>query len=249
VAARDLPVEVQERLVERADVLSVGQLGQAVREAQFDHGLVPADPVPQLSLTTTDSGGRIDAGLDAEGFELVHRALDTIVDDMDLRDLPIEQRRAAAFVAMARHHLECPKTVTNGRPGLPHVMALVPLETLEARTGGSATLASGAVISGDTARRIACDAGITRIITRGTSEILDVGRTSRAIPAAIAKAVIARDRHCTHPGCTAPPWLCEIHHILRWALGGTTSLDNLRLLCWFHHQLEHEHEHRQRDAA
>jgi hypothetical protein len=28
-----------------------------------------------------------------------------------------------------------------------------------------------------------------------------------------------------------------VHH---WAEGGETSIDNLTLLCWFHHQLVHE---------
>ena len=99
----------------------------------------------------------------------------------------------------------------------------------------------------------ACDAGISRIITRGESEILDVGRATRTIPVAIADAVIARDRHCTHPGCHAPPSMCDIHHDEHWAHGGATSVENCRLLCWFHHFLEHqraEEEHRRRlDAA
>jgi 5-methylcytosine-specific restriction endonuclease McrA len=110
---------------------------------------------------------------------------------------------------------------------------------LEARTGGSATLGSGAIVSGDQARRLADDASITRIVTKGRSEVLDVGRSTRSVPPAIAKAVIARDRHCRYRGCTSPPWACDVHHLVPWASGGPTALANLGLLCWHHHAHVH----------
>jgi hypothetical protein len=68
----------------------------------------------------------------------------------------------------------------------------------------------------------------------------------------LAKAVIARDRHCTHPACTAPPWLCEIHHKVPWALGGQTNLDDLELQCRHHHRETRAHDptaHRRSEAA
>ncbi len=122
VGGAALPTDVRERLVERAEVLSVRQLGQAVREAQFDHGLAP----PGLPT-----------------------------------DVPIGERRAAALVALARHLLERTESSVTKRTGLAHILGLVPYETLIARAGGSATLASGAVISGEVARMLACDAGIS----------------------------------------------------------------------------------------
>ena len=30
------------------------------------------------------------------------------------------------------------------------------------------------------------------------------------------------------------------HHIQHWARGGSTTLENLVQLCWFHHRLMHE---------
>jgi hypothetical protein len=49
-------------------------------------------------------------------------------------------------------------------------------------------------------------------------------------------ALIARDGGCSFPGCdTAPQW-CERHHILPWQVGGDTNLDNLTLLCRYHHR-------------
>jgi hypothetical protein len=95
----------------------------------------------------------------------------------------------------------------------------------------------GAVISGARAAQLATDANITRVVTRGSSQVLDVGRATRTVPPAIA--VIARDRHCRFRGCTSPPWACEVHHLTPWANGGPTSLQHLGLVCWYHHKLVH----------
>ena len=68
--------------------------------------------------------------------------------------------------------------------------------------------------------------------------LLDVGRKTRTIPSAIHRALVARDRHCQFPGCTARR--CDGHHITHWADGGATSLENLVLLCRRHHRAVHE---------
>ena len=67
------------------------------------------------------------------------------------------------------------------------------------------------------------------------SQPLDLGRTTRTIPPHLRTAVIQRDQHCQFPGCTQPPSVCEVHHLIPWAKGGPTSLANLRLMCRFHH--------------
>jgi hypothetical protein len=48
-------------------------------------------------------------------------------------------------------------------------------------------------------------------------------------------ALIARDAGCSFPGCTHPASWCDRHHILDWILGGLTDLDNLTMLCRYHH--------------
>ena len=67
------------------------------------------------------------------------------------------------------------------------------------------------------------------------SQPLDLGRATRTIPPHLRTAVIQRDQHCQFPGCTQPPSVCDVHHLIPWAKGGPTSLANLRLLCRFHH--------------
>ncbi|GAA1139760.1 HNH endonuclease signature motif containing protein [Nocardioides aquiterrae] len=44
---------------------------------------------------------------------------------------------------------------------------------------------------------------------------------------AIWLALIARDQHCTFPGCKRLPNAGDAHHVIHWADGGPTSLDNL----------------------
>jgi hypothetical protein len=68
--------------------------------------------------------------------------------------------------------------------------------------------------------------------------VLDVGRRTRTVPTPIRRALTARDSRCRFPGCTARR--CDAHHITHWADGGSTSLDNLMLMCRRHHTLLHE---------
>lgn len=46
----------------------------------------------------------------------------------------------------------------------------------------------------------------------------------------------ARDQGCTFPDCDAPAEWCEAHHIIAYARGGQTTVDNLTLVCPFHHR-------------
>jgi hypothetical protein len=71
----------------------------------------------------------------------------------------------------------------------------------------------------------------------GPSLPLDIG-VSRDIPAGIRNAVILRDRRCRWPGgCDQPAAACEVHHVRHKAHGGTTSVGQCLLLCFFHHQV------------
>ncbi len=71
----------------------------------------------------------------------------------------------------------------------------------------------------------------------GPSLPLDVGRSAE-IPAAIRRAVILRDQHCQWAGgCDQPAAACEVHHLTHLADGGTTSVRNCGLYCFFHHHI------------
>ena len=87
---------------------------------------------------------------------------------------------------------------------------------------------------------LACDAAVIPIVLGGQGQPLDVGRAKRTPTAAIRKAVHTRDNGCAFPGCDrTPPW-CDYHHVKEWARHhGTTSVNNLVMLCRRHHRLCH----------
>ncbi|WP_139165811.1 HNH endonuclease signature motif containing protein, partial [Cryobacterium flavum] len=45
------------------------------------------------------------------------------------------------------------------------------------------------------------------------------------------RALAARDGGCVIPGCTVPPHLTQVHHVVPWQKGGLTDIDNAVLLC------------------
>ena len=53
------------------------------------------------------------------------------------------------------------------------------------------------------------------------------------------RALTARDHGCAFPGCGKPAAWTEGHHIWHWTDGGPTDMNNLVLLCGFHHRLIH----------
>ncbi|GIU89731.1 MAG: hypothetical protein KatS3mg010_0830 [Acidimicrobiia bacterium] len=133
-----------------------------------------------------------------------------------------------------------------GRRATPQVTVVVDLEVLEGRGHGEvvrrarADAAHVGRLSAATLRRLACDAGIARVVVDGASRPLDVGRTTRTVPPAVWRALVVRDGGCVHPGCDRPPGWCEAHHVVPWYDGGATSLDNLELRCRHHHRAVHE---------
>jgi len=114
--------------------------------------------------------------------------------------------------------------------------------TTNTETSGVAELESGPVIANQTARRLACDAIVeTSVYDQG--RILGVGRRTRIIPSWLRRQLYHRDGGCRFPGCGRTRW-AHGHHIEHWADGGPTDLDNLVVLCGFHHRFLHEHEWR-----
>jgi hypothetical protein len=122
--------------------------------------------------------------------------------------------------------------------GVPQVVVTMSYEDLEEGLGqGTTTL--GEEIDPATMRRLACDADLIPGVLDTDGRVLDVGRTQRLVTAAIWVALVLRDQHCAFPGCRRPPVMCHAHHIVHWVDGGTTSLDNLVLLCGAHHRIVH----------
>ena len=117
------------------------------------------------------------------------------------------------------------------------VMVHLDSEVLEADGPWSATLEDGTRICAETLRRVACDCALVAVGHDGPA--LNIGRRTRSIPPAIRRALRLRDRGCAFPGCTHTRFL-HAHHLRHWLHGGETRLENLIMLCSFHHHLVHE---------
>jgi hypothetical protein len=64
-------------------------------------------------------------------------------------------------------------------------------------------------------------------------------RQARQVPVSHLKSH-AKDRGCTRPGCTAPGYLSEVHHVDEWAAHHRTDIDTLTFACGPDHRLLEE---------
>ncbi|MDE2878835.1 DUF222 domain-containing protein [Candidatus Palauibacter soopunensis] len=106
--------------------------------------------------------------------------------------------------------------------------------------GGSEILATedGSHVPVGTSRRLICDAETVEVKRAPAGSVLDVGRRQRTVGWRLRKALDVRDGGCRFPGCGSR--YTQAHHAIPWSEGGETKLDNLILLCRFHHKAVHE---------
>lgn len=158
------------------------------------------------------------------------------VPQMPEQDAPwdLPARRADALVAMC-------STGTRGSHAGTGATVIVHarIEGLAEGTHGC-EIEDGPVIPPATAERLACNARIQTVIEDATGEVVRLGRMRREPPSWMARQVRYRDRGCVFPGCGTRAFT-EAHHVVWWSKGGRTDLDNLVLICSFHHRLVHEY--------
>jgi len=148
------------------------------------------------------------------------------------------KRRVEALATLAESFLATGPRDLSGSDRQ-QIVVHVDAETFQHGHAGRCELEHGPSIAAETARRLACDCSVVRIIETEKSEPLDVGRRTRTIPPGIRRALQARDKGCRFPGCTFKRYV-DGHHVKHWVNGGETKLSNLVTLCRFHHRLVHE---------
>ena len=115
------------------------------------------------------------------------------------------------------------------------VIITMTAEQLATRQGLAET-SSGHPLTVTAALALADEAALNLLMTDASGAVLSLGRTRRIATRSQTLALIARDGGCTFPGCDKPPEWCQRHHIVSWADGGRTDLDNLTLVCGYHHR-------------
>jgi hypothetical protein len=114
------------------------------------------------------------------------------------------------------------------------VVVTISVDDLLAKAGLAET-SDGSMLTSDQLLRIADEAEIWPTIINQDGVPLALGRTQRLASRGQTMALIARDGGCSFPGCTHPASWCDRHHILDWILGGLTDVNNMTLLCRYHH--------------
>lgn len=208
----------------------------------------------ELHLTTARDGTtRLNGRLDRETGAKLRAALEPLVaphpDNDGTRDPRSAARRNAdALDIMLSTTLAGDATTNGGTP--PRITVTIDYDDLKERSLHSPAPRGGTLepgsepITAANARRIACDADILPILLGGDSQPLGIGRSRRTAPAELRNALLARDGRCAFPGCDRPPGTPQAHHILHWADGGHTALDNMVMLCGHHHRTIHAHNWR-----
>jgi hypothetical protein len=260
VAAREKGIDLAE--VDRI-LTTVATEHQIERLSRVVHHylsrLDPDGPEPDLTdersltLSTLSDGTVVIRGqLDAVGGEKLKTAIESVVQaDRPKGDMRTRaQQQADALVQLADNQLasgELPflRTVK------PNVVVTTRDADLFAEANGAATASTGfgSLISASTARMVACDGSITPVLIDEHGMPLNMGRTKRVVPPHLRKAVELRDETCVFAGCGAPRYWCDVHHLIHWAFGGETSLDNAALLCERHHTKVHHGFRVQRDPG
>jgi hypothetical protein len=244
---------VEHEIVDFARIATPAELRGAVRRVTdaFDgDGGASSDKAEHakntVTLPTVAGRGSLRGDLDAESTEIVATALDAELEALKQADdhRPIPERRADALVSIARQYLAARTDGPGTRRGRTHVSLVADIGALTGITDDlleavRVEAAHVGQLSQATLERLTCDCKLSRILMDGPSQVLDVGRATRTVSTALWNALVARDKHCSHPGCTRPPAYCDAHHIIHWANGGPTTLANLKLLCWEHHRKQH----------
>ena len=219
---------------------AVRRRGDAAVRASVEE-VVEVERTRSLSWWYFDEGRRfgLEAELPAAQGAIVARALERVAETIPA--MPDEEeecfadaRRADALVGLCSARIA-------GDPD-PDRATVVVHAQVDATTGElrGGELEDGPALHRETVERLRCTARTQTVIEDRHGSVLGLGRMTREPSAAMVRQVRYRDRGCRFPGCGARRFT-EAHHVVWWSRGGRTDLDNLLLICSFHHRLVHEH--------
>ena len=241
------PDEAEKVLLDLARDVAPAQVRKAARYARYLAAPDEADRREAylhaergLTVATTVAGAvSVQGVFDPTAGEVIRAALAAYTAGPDPDgERTASQRRADAWTDICRVAL-CALDRPLAGGDRPQVTVTMSLDSLRGGRVPALLGTSGEPVGAGQARRIACDSSVIPVVLGSASEPLDIGRQTRVVPAGLRRAVWLPDGHCRFPGCDRPPQWTDVHHLRHWADGGATKLDNLILLCQFHHTLVH----------
>jgi hypothetical protein len=164
------------------------------------------DPQRANFSRSIDGLGFLDATFDTEDAEIADTALRHSYERNHRANDPRSpsRQRADAIADIFRHYLDHQHRGTNR----PHLIIPVDTATLAGEAVGCCETISGYRLHPDTARRLACDAIIQRVVLDSDGIPLDMGRATRTFTPDQYRAIMLRDGGCRMPGCDAGPQDC-----------------------------------------
>jgi hypothetical protein len=177
--------------------------------------------------------------------ELLTKALQALTSPRRLGDARLDPKTGRkldhrtllghGFMDLLENHLALDRLPCEG--GSPFtIVVTIGLDHL--LTGlGVAALDTGARISAEQARRLACTAGLIPMVLDGDSVPLDLGRERRLFSKHQRIALAHQYGGCAAINCDRPPAWTETHHLHAWHEGGRTDLSSGIPLCPPHHHM------------
>jgi hypothetical protein len=107
---------------------------------------------------------------------------------------------------IAESYLQSPQTLSTADRF--QVVVHADAQTLRERSAGRCHVEHGPSVPAESVRRLTCDASVVPVLETEEGEVLDVGRKTRTIPAAIRRALNLRDSGCCFPGFMWRARLC-----------------------------------------
>jgi hypothetical protein len=177
----------------------------------------------------------------AAAIEQVASAIPVMPGEEDARYAAA--RRADALVALCTYGAAGGRKAAGQDPGEPALARVRARLVLHARVGVQGRLAeleAGGICHPASAERLSCTGVVEHLHEDRFGRLLSRVAERRTPPAWMVRQVRYRDQGCTFPGCGTRAYT-EAHHIRFHRFGGKTTMENLTLLCSFHHRLVHEH--------
>ena len=234
-------------LCEQARVCSVRQLVEVARtRARQLRSRSGTDGGPsghdRRYLRCNDALGTLSLQLPAESYAETKTCLEARAKAIPSEgDTPWDQRLCDAFLGLIRS--ATPGASSRATTASPHLVVLhVPLCELVDESGHGtelvAELERGGLVDARTVKRLACDATAVVALDDEVGHTMYEGRARRSPTDAQRREVARRDRRCRFPGCSNGTFT-NVHHVVPWKPDGRTDLENLALLCEFHHHRVH----------
>jgi hypothetical protein len=236
--ARVATPETDESLAEAAPTMSVGAIRKLA--AKLDRVKDPEQALAagRLRYRWGRNGRfRFSGDLPAAEGDLFAKAIEREMDTMprvpDEERPSYDQRAADALVNLASARIADDADADRA--------TVVVHADLSVLTDGEGVAESefGSILHPDVVRRLACDCRMQVTAHDHNGRSLGVGRTQRTAPPWLMRQLKKRDVCCSFPGCTNRRFT-EGHHVTFWPDGGRTDLDDMSLLCRYHHKLVHE---------